>query len=280
MRNYRQLRRLGAALLALSLLFALMSATARQRDGVTLLEEILAGMLYPLQVATDWTAYQARNIGLNLQELMVLREENARLRGEVERLAQFEAANELLSRQNQTLRRELGMREMSRHRLLTAEVIGRDPNNWFRTVVINRGRRDGVEQGMAVVNWQGLVGKVLSVTNYTATVQLLIDPGFGTDPGFAAGARTVGHELGYIVTQAGGVVRVRFVAREPKAEVGHPVYTSGQAVLPGDLLIGWIEQIGREAVLTYADIRPAVDFNKLNVVQVVLTGPPEREGEP
>lgn len=271
MKNNKQVRRLVAALLALAMLFAGMTLTARERPGVTFLENALATLLYPLHVATDWVSGRTRSFGQGIQELMVLREENARLRAELQRLAQHETTNEELKYENMTLRRELGMRLTSEHQLLTAEVIGRDPNNWFRTVVINKGRRDGVRQGMAIVNWQGLVGKVLNVTSHTATVQLLIDPGFGSDPGFAAGAKTAAQELGYILTQAGGHVRVKFAAREPNAQVGQPVFTSGQAVLPGGLLIGWVDSIGQEAVQTFANLRPAVDFSKLEIVQVVLT---------
>lgn len=271
MKNSKQVRRLGAALLALMLVFGLMSLTARERQGVTFIENILSTVLYPLQVATDWVASQTHSFGKGVGELLVLREENDRLRMEVQRLAQYEARNQELASENQMLRRELGMRTHASQPLLAAEVIGRDPNNWFRTVVLNRGTRDGVKQGMAVVNWQGLVGKVLTVTSHTATVQLLIDPGFGSDPGFAAGAKTVEGEQAHIMTQAGARVRVNFYSREPKVQVGQPVYTSGQAVLPGDLLVGWVESIGNDGVLTFASIRPAVDFTKLEVVQVVIT---------
>jgi hypothetical protein len=60
MRNNKQLRRFGAALVALVLLFGLMAVTARERSQVTPVEKALATVLYPLQVATDWYGVSAR----------------------------------------------------------------------------------------------------------------------------------------------------------------------------------------------------------------------------
>lgn len=284
MRNHSYVRRLLAALLALGCLFGLMALTGRERQENTLFENVFSAALYPLQVAADWVTDKVHAISEDVQELMALREQNQQLRSNLERMAQFEPRIEQLQRENETLRHELGIRQKGDYDFLAAEVIGRDTNTWMRTLVINRGSRDGVRSGMAVVNWQGMVGKVLHVNTFSSTVQLLIDPGLGSTPGFAAGAKSVAQELGYVVTQADGTLRMTFAEREPAAKVGEPIFTSGQAVLPGDLLVGWITSIGQEAVQTYATLQPAVDFNRLEVVQVVLTQPvhepaQEQEGE-
>lgn len=271
MRSNRQLRRLGAALAALVLIFGLMTATARERSEVTWMEKAIASVLYPLQVATDWVAGRFRAGGAAVEELINLRQENRRLREQVQATSQTAARNQVLEVENQNLRNELAMKERSLYPLLTAEVISRTSDNWYRTVIINRGSRDGVHQNMAVVNWQGLVGKVSHTTPYTATVQLVIDAGFGQG-GFGAGARLPSRELGYIETVQGGQVRMQFYSSDPVVQVGQPVFTSGQGYLPADLLIGYVESLGNSesAFAKSVNIRPAVDFQKLDLVHVVL----------
>lgn len=280
MRSNKQLRRLGAALLALVLIFAVMTATAQERSEVTFVEKIIATALYPLQVATDWVAGRLRYVGSSARELVNLREENARLRQQVQEMGQSHARSQQLERENQDLRGELAMKQRSKYPLLTAEVISRTSDNWYRSVIINRGSRDGVQQNMAVVNWQGLVGKVSHTTPYTATVQLVIDAGFGQG-GFGAGSRLApSGELGIIETMQGGHVRMKFFSSEPAVQVGQAVFTSGAAVLPGDLLIGWVDRIGNAetAFEKYVNIRPAVDFHKLDVVHVVLAATEQDRG--
>jgi len=271
MRNNKQLHGLGLVLIALVIVFGLMTATAQERSKVTLIEKVIATTLYPFQVATDWVAGRFRAVGVSVQELASLREDNAQLRLRVQELAQHEAVNLMLEQENSALRVELSMKERSRYPLLSAEVISRTSDNWYRTVLINRGSRDGVQQNMAVINWQGLVGKVSHTTPYTSTIQLVSDAGFGKG-GFGAGARLPTGELGIIDTVQGGNVRLRFFTSDPDVQLGLPVFTSGQAILPGDLLIGYVESFGSpdSAFEKFVNIRPSVDFNKIDLVHVVL----------
>jgi rod shape-determining protein MreC len=283
MRN-RQLRRLGAALIALVLIFGAMTLTSRERSEVTLIEKVIATALYPLQTAADWVAGQFRGLGRSVQELVQLREENARMRQQVQDAAQHEALNRLLREENERLRGELLLKEQSDYRLLSAEVRSRNPDNWFHTVIINRGSRDGVQANMAVVNWQGLIGKVIHTTPFTATVQMVIDAGFGQSgsrAGFGAGAKLPSGETGVIETIQGGHVRMKFFNSAPAVQVGMPVFTSGQGVIPPNLLIGYVDAIGpsTSTLDTYAHIRPAVDFHKVDLLHVVMQTLDAERGE-
>lgn len=259
------------ALGALVVIFITMALTARERSAVTPLEKGIATLLYPFQVATDWVGDQTRGIVDSIRELTRLREENAALRQQVAEMAQDRALVVQLEHENQRLRSELGLKERTPYPMLTAEVISRSAEDWYQTVIISRGSRDGVRQGMAVVNWQGLVGKVAYTTPYTSTVQLISDAGF-SHGGFGAGAKLPNGEQGVLETVEGGYLRMRFWSTDPDVTVGQPVYTSGQGVMPADLLVGWIDQVDLgSSFVKSARVRPAVDVHKLEVVQVVLT---------
>src|SRR5690606_34878549 len=54
-------------------------------------------------------------------------------------------------------------------------VVGHSPNNLDQVIEINKGRKSGIDVGMAVVNQAGLVGKVTYATDYTAQVMLVTD---------------------------------------------------------------------------------------------------------
>lgn len=278
MKHNKQLRRLAAALITLVLIFGAMTVTSRERSDVTIAEKAIATVLYPLQWATDWVAERVRGVGASVQELRNLRADNAALREQVREAGQLAARNDQLVQENQRLRNELSMKEQSKYPLLSAEVISRTPDNWYRTIQINRGSRDGVQPHMAVVNWQGLVGQVSSTTPFTSTVQLLTDAGYG-QTGFGTGAKVPTGELGVINTVQGGHIRMVFYSSEPAVQVGQPIFTSGQAYIPGDLLMGYVGAMstGESAVVKYVEVRPAVDFNKLDVVHVVLSQSSEND---
>lgn len=271
MRQNKPLRLLAVILIALTMLFGLMTATARERSQVTAAERAIATLLYPFQVTTNWVAARIRGAGEAVAELTRLRAENSSLREQVRSSAQASARLQLLEEQNRMLRLELQMKQDSSYPLLTARVISRSPDNWYRTVIIDRGSRDGVRPNMAVVNWQGMVGKISHTTPYTATVQLVLDAGFG-QTGFGAGAKLPNGEMGVIETFQGGLVRMRFFNSRPVVREGYPVHTSGQAIIPPDLLIGYVEDPGAmEAGFDQlVKVRPAVDFSQLDVVHVVL----------
>jgi rod shape-determining protein MreC len=62
---------------------------------------------------------------------------------------------------------------LSDNRPVRARVIAKDPNLWYDQVTIDKGSGSGIERNQAVVNGQGLVGRVTEVTGSTAIVTLI-----------------------------------------------------------------------------------------------------------
>jgi rod shape-determining protein MreC len=60
--------------------------------------------------------------------------------------------------------------------MTAAEVIGRDLSNWYRTIMINKGEKDGLKQDMGVVTPAGVVGRIVKTSATYAHVLLLVDP--------------------------------------------------------------------------------------------------------
>ena len=110
-----------------------------------------------------------------------------------ERDAMREKVKSNLDTQNIKLRQFLQLPPVSNHPVLQAEVISQDPDNWFRTIIINKGSADGVATYMPVVALQtvtlpaennkpaetklvvGIVGKVIQVNPHSARILPLTD---------------------------------------------------------------------------------------------------------
>ncbi len=104
-----------------------------------------------------------------LRELEQLREANQQLR--------FQAVQgEEVLRENARLRPLLGFQKQSKWNLKPAHVIGHDPANWWHTLFIDLGSRDGVREEMPVLSPEGLVGRVAAVGYTRSQVVLLGDP--------------------------------------------------------------------------------------------------------
>jgi len=104
-----------------------------------------------------------------LRELSQLQEANQLLHMQTQRLSHVQ-------RENQDLRAQLKLPEKHPWKLQFANVIGRDPANWWRTLQINRGQRDGLKPNMPVLTEHGLIGRVHQVSPRHAQVALIGDP--------------------------------------------------------------------------------------------------------
>jgi rod shape-determining protein MreC len=195
------------------------------------------------------------------QQNRELRAANTDLRLQVQRLTE-------LNRETLRVNR---LKDYPGLRTLGARVIGRDAGNWWKSLQIDRGTNDGVRENCAVLNADGLVGKVIHVTRGEARVLLL------TDPNCKASALLQDSREPGVVTGADGVeprLQMTYVSRQISARVGELVITSGLGgVFPKGIPIGTVVT-GRLNPSTgmYHDyeLKPVVDFRRLEEVLVVL----------
>jgi rod shape-determining protein MreC len=134
--------------------------------------------------------------------------------------------------------------------------------------VIDKGTRDGLRDGMTVLDQNGyFVGSISHVTSNTATV-LLLD-----NPSSSVGAEDfTTHAAGVVWGNINGPPQLRDVVTAEKLKAGDLVVTSGQMNLyPRNLLIGQITHVSKRTIQTFqtVDIRPAADIAHLEIVQVV-----------
>ncbi|MGH2948049.1 MAG: rod shape-determining protein MreC [Solirubrobacteraceae bacterium] len=162
-----------------------------------------------------------------------------------------------------------------------ARVIARSPSSWYQTFQINKGTSDGVEVDQPVVNGEGLVGKVKSVSDGNAVVMLLTDQDFGVS------ARTLrSGEPGSVGPAVGapGDLRFELVPNAKEVRRGELVITAGTdtstrtsdlpSLYPRGIPIGTVKRIetGEGELDRVIHVAPVANLRDLDIVEV-LTEP-------
>ena len=97
-------------------------------------------------------------------------EENAKLKEQLDNLARESAMNEVLTNELNDLKEMMEMNYLpTEYQVKYTNVISRDAENWSNQVTINLGRISGIQEGMAVVNAQGMIGTVTNVSEISST---------------------------------------------------------------------------------------------------------------
>ena len=250
-----------------------MHITAPGRSNLTPIEVVIKdtlapvqkGMLYVGTRVSNWVSFPFRMITLS-RENKQLKEEVNTLKGQARHIKEYELENE-------RLKKLLGYQTDNKLQGVTvvASIIGRDPGNWFGTVTLNRGISDRVKVGCTVVSSDGLVGRVITVSNNTADVLLITDPRSGVGCILQA-SRTPGILEG--VASGSGALNLVHLPVAQDIKKGEVVMTSGIGSLyPKEIPIGEVESSYKEpsGLFKTAVVRPYVDFNRLEEV-FILTG--------
>ena len=194
-------------------------------------------------------------------------EQNDQLKRELNRAEELK--NEWVEARlaNDRLRRLMDMGRDFDQAVAFAEVIGRDPTAWFKTVIINKGYKDNVSVGMPVVESEGIVGQVVEVSGRYAKVLLIVDQNSAVD---ALVQRTRARAL--LKGEFADQCRLEFVLRKEDVQVGDVIVTSGlDNVFPKGLRIGEVKEVAGESTEMFytLTIVPFVDFEKLEELLIL-----------
>lgn len=210
----------------------------------------------------------ARDSWLDYVALVQVREENEELRLALSRQAEENLQLREALVASGRLQRIAEMRDEFEIPMLPAELVGMDVSAWFRSALVDRGRKDGVRSGMPVISDNGLVGLVTATANSASKIMLLIDRQAAID-GVVQRSRARGIVRG--ARQDG--LSFEFTSREGDLEVGDLIITSGLGgVYPKGLRIGEVTAVSPSdsMMLQTAELRPSVDFGRLEQVFVML----------
>ena len=163
-----------------------------------------------------------------------------RLRRENDQYKVLAVQNAAIARENDQLHSLLGWQQQAPWKLKLANVVMRDPANWWRTVQIDLGSRDGLRENMSVLTAEGLVGRVASVGLTRSQVVLIGDPNCHV----SALVENPAHDTG-IVSASGpldtSLVDLTYLSGSASLKPGQNVFTSGLGgVFPKGIPIGQV----------------------------------------
>lgn len=278
---YRKQVRRRRAVLALLVIssFALLTATYGQSSGG--LQRGVSAVFGPLQEGADRALKPARDLINWFDETFDARGENDRLRSELQQAREAAIAGEAARQENEQLRGILALRRSgaipSGYEPVTARVIAKSPTVWYSTVTIDKGSSSGIETDDPVVNGDGLVGRVTSVTAGTAEVTLI------TDPESAVSAKIVpGGAQGVVEAEVGDPdeLVLAFVDSAKRISSGDTIVTAGwraadlASLFPPNIPLGQVTEapILEQEASQQVRLRPFADMRDLDFLDVLTGG--------
>lgn len=188
-------------------------------------------------------------------------EENRKLLNTIHNYKEMEA-------ENRRLRSLLQFQDKVEEKKIIAQVIAKDVSAEFRSIRINKGSSAGIQRGMAVVTHEGVVGKILRTTAEYSDVITQLDNLSAID---AIVQRS--RARGIIEGATDFSCILRHALRTDDIEVGDTVVSSGlDGIYPKGLSLGTVIKVTKKSygVTQDVEVRPTVDFSKLEEVMVIL----------
>jgi rod shape-determining protein MreC len=204
----------------------------------------------------------------NLGGVQNLARDNVKLERENADLRQRLAADAETRRDNDLLRKQLGLEVAGAPRQVAAEVVAFEPDSYRQFVTINKGSRAGIATGMAVTSEGVLIGTIADVQPTSAKIMLLTDPEFK----LTAKDQDTG-ATGIVRGQLGSGLILDQIGQTDTVKPGDTVTTSGLGgVVPAGLLIGKVESVNTRAnvVFQVAQVESSMRLNQLRFAYVVL----------
>jgi rod shape-determining protein MreC len=246
---------LGAVTLVALLMFSL-------PPRVTGRLKLAVGSLFLPLIGLASTAQQlpvaAADAVLSRRELLQL---TANLRRENDQLKVAALHADATAHENNELHAALGWQRQMPWRLKLANVVLRDPANWWRTVEIDLGSRDGVTENLPVLTAEGLVGRVVSVWPTHSQVVLIGDPNCKV----SALVENPAHDTG-IISASGpldnSLVELTYLSGSAILKSGQGVVTSGLGgVFPKGIPIGQVVDARPVEFGLYSEARVRLSAN-------------------
>lgn len=241
-----------AALSIISL--SLISMSGSTRTGG--LRTVVIGSVGWLQNIFSWVP----NPGAIQNENKSLRELNLQLSNDVTRMRRA-----LL--ENKSLRESLEFREKIEDPYVVAEIIGKTTVQLSRYFTIDKGKNDGIEEGMAVRNDAGLIGAVIGCSDNYSFIELIVNPDVRI-----SGKVQSSHIDGVLAWKGGKTFLMKNIAKNSGVEVGDMVITSNYSnKYPERIPIGRITEIEEDpgGIFLKVYIESVVDFSTLEQVFVL-----------
>ncbi|MCI8481587.1 MAG: rod shape-determining protein MreC [Clostridia bacterium] len=240
-------------------------------QNLSYIENIVSTVVMPVQNGLTYLKNKITGNHTFFENINQLQQENEELRTKNADLEKQLREFEIIKNENTTLKEYLALTEQyGGYETKAAYIINKDFSNYNNVFIINVGEKDGIKPNMTVISEKGLVGYVISTTNSTAKVQTIIDTASTVSTTLSSSKDNL---ICKGTLEETGVLRASYIPTTAILVPGDKIETSGMGgIYPKGILVGTVKKVmaTKNIVDRYAIIEPAVDFNKVDTVLVIV----------
>lgn len=196
------------------------------------------------------------------------------LKEKEEQIDKVIAENENLTAEINTLKEQLELNTILSDMVYkNATIVHRNIGYWYDDVTIDKGKKDGIEKGMAVINSKGLVGTVIKTSNYTSTVKLLGNEHMSDKISVKINVNgTYVYGLISSYDTKTNTYTVEGISENTDIPENADVVTTGMGNdFPSGLLVGKVTKVTTDHfdLSKVAEVKSSVDFNGLDYLTIL-----------
>lgn len=197
--------------------------------------------------------------------------ENKKLEQEIKDLKIKEEIIISLENEITELKSLLNLKNNSKEEMVFAKVTLRNPEFWNKTIVIDKGSKDNIKKGDAIITEHGLIGMITQISKNSATVSLITDYIKENQISVQIKKDKKTYQ-GIIKKYQDGIFEVEGLTNYDGVKVGDSIYTTGLGNFPSDLFVGIVtkvksDQYGLSKIL---EVTPKQDMDKIKYVAVLV----------
>ena len=272
--NPARIPALGIRVLVCAALSVLLMVMDHRQDHLSTIRKGVDIAIYPIKVVVDspfrlwaWITESTADRTELQRELARLRAEQVLTRAELQQLTALRAEND-------RLRDLLDARPRLRDEIRVAEIMAVDANPYRHSFVIDIGENDGVYNGQAIIDADGVVGQVLEA-GLTSSQAILI-----SDPSHALPVEVSRNGLRTIAKGTGEFDRLDLPFLPNNADIvpGDVLVTSGLGgEFPAGYPVAVVADVTRIPQASFADVtaRPQSALDQVREVLVIWSAEPE-----
>lgn len=243
---------------------------SNREANTSFFENVANKLVMPIQNGLTYLKNKVSGNSTFFTDINNLKKENQNLEEKNSQLEQELRELENIRTENETLKEYLGLTEKyGEYKTVPGYIIDKDISNYSKIIVINIGKKDGIEENMTVIADEGLVGHVVSVTDNTAKVRTIIDTSSSISCLMSTNKDSI---VCKGTLESDTELKAMYIPTNANLVQGDSVDTSGLGgIYPKGIHVGTVKKIISTKNITdrYAIVETAVNFSKLNTVLVI-----------
>lgn len=181
--------------------------------------------------------------------------------------------NSELNKEIEELKKALDLKNvLSDYQKINSITLNRNLGYWYQNITIDKGKKDGIKENMAVINSDGLIGTIYKTSNHTSTVKLLTSNQFNK---ISVKIEVNGQYVYALLTgfnEKDKTFTLEGVSENTEIPIDSKVTTTGMgSIFPSGILVGKVTKIDTDSydLAKIIKIKSDVNFNDLNIVTVL-----------